>query len=64
MNNYHATPFDQSASGFYFDNYQDYQTKAENHTNEYGDLVEEFELCLERHSSNYVVFLTMSSRRN
>ena len=44
MNNYHATPYDQSALGFYFDDYQDYQTKAENHTNKYGDLVEEFEI--------------------
>ena len=46
MNNYHATPYDQSALGFYFDNYEDYQTKAENHTNEYGDLVEEFRIQL------------------
>jgi hypothetical protein len=44
MTNYHATPYDQSALGFYFDNYQDYQTKAEKHTNEYGDPVEEVEI--------------------
>ena len=44
MNNYHATPYDQSASGFYFDDFEDYQTKAENHTNEYGQVVEEFEI--------------------
>lgn len=64
MNNYHATPFDQSALGFYFDDFEDYQTKAENHTNEYGDLIEEVELCLERHSSYYVGCLTMSCRMN
>lgn len=44
MSNYHATPYDVSASGFYFDGYEEYQTKAKNHKNEYGDLVEEFEI--------------------
>jgi len=44
MNNYHATPYDLSALGFYFNDYQDYQTKAGNHTNEYGEHVEEYEI--------------------
>ena len=42
MNNYHATPYDQSASGFYFDDYESYLAQAKNHKNEYGDLIEEF----------------------
>lgn len=44
MSNYHATPYDISASGFYFDDYEEYLAKAKNHKNEYGDLVEEFEI--------------------
>jgi len=44
MNNYHATSYDQSALGFYFDDYKTYQTEAAKHRNEYGDPVEEFEI--------------------
>jgi len=44
MNTYHATPYDISAAGFYFENYEEYLAKAEQHTNEYGDKVEEFEI--------------------
>ncbi len=61
-NNYHATPYDISATGFYFHSFEDYQAKARNHRNDYGEVVEEFELCLERHSSNYVGYLTMSCK--
>ena len=43
-NNYHATPYDRAATGFYFHNYEEYEAKARNHRNEYGDVVEEFEV--------------------
>lgn len=43
-NQYHATPYDISASGFYFTSYEDYQLKASNHKNQYGDPVEEYEI--------------------
>ncbi len=41
---YHATPYDISATGFYFETYEEYCTKAKTHTNEYGDIVEEYEI--------------------
>lgn len=44
MNTYHATPYDISATGFYFENHEEYLAKAEHHTNDYGDKVEEFEI--------------------
>ena len=44
MSNYHATPYDVSASGFYFDDYEEYLAKAKNHKNEYGDVIDEFEI--------------------
>ncbi len=43
-NNYHATPYDISATGFYFHSFEDYEAKARNHRNEYGEMVEEFEI--------------------
>ena len=43
-NIYHATPYDISASGFYFNSYEDYLAKLVSHTNDYGDPVEEFEI--------------------
>ena len=43
-NQYHATPYDLSAAGFYFTTYEDYLEKASNHKNEYGDPVEEYEI--------------------
>lgn len=43
-NQYHATPYDISASGFYFSNYEDYADNAAKHRNEYGDPVEEYEI--------------------
>ena len=43
-NIYHATPYDISATGFYFSDYKDYQAKAATHTNRYGEPVEEYEI--------------------
>ena len=44
MTTLHATPYNLDASGFYFDSLEDYQTKAENHLDRFGKLVEEFEI--------------------
>jgi len=41
---YHATPYDISATGFYFSNYDEYLRKFSTHQNDYGDLVEEYEI--------------------
>ena len=43
-NTYHATPYDISASGFYFQTYEDYLEKSASHRNDYGDPVEEYEI--------------------
>ncbi len=43
-NQYHATPYDISATGFYFSTYEEYVKKAATHKNEYGDPVEEYEI--------------------
>lgn len=43
-NQYHATPYDISATGFYFSTYEEYVEKAATHKNEYGDPVEEYEI--------------------
>ena len=43
-NQYHATPYDISAMGFYFSTYEEYKEKAAHHRNENGNLVEEFEI--------------------
>ncbi|MDF1807766.1 antirestriction protein ArdA [Hyphomonas sp.] len=43
-NTYHATPYDISATGFYFENLEEYRSKAATHRNAYGDLVEEFDI--------------------
>ena len=43
-NRYHATPYDISATGFYFDTYKEYQTRAAAHRNANGDPVEEYEI--------------------
>lgn len=40
----HAQPYDQSATGFYFSSFEEYQAKTENHVNKYGDPVEEYEI--------------------
>lgn len=43
-NLYHATPYDISATGFYFKTYEEYSEKASKHMNEYGQHVEEYEM--------------------
>ena len=43
-NIYHATPYDISATGFYFKTYEEYAEKADSHINAYGDPVEEYEI--------------------
>ena len=43
-NIYHATPYDISATGFYFKTLEDYTEQAATHRNEYGDPVEEYEI--------------------
>lgn len=43
-NRYHATPYDISATGFFFDTYEEYQTRAAAHRNAYGEPVEEYEV--------------------
>jgi len=43
-NTYHATPYDISATGFYFNTYDEYLDKSASHRNEYGDPVEEYEI--------------------
>ncbi len=44
MNQYHATPYDISASGFYFCTYEEFVEKSARHLNAYGDHVEEYEI--------------------
>lgn len=41
---YHATPYDISAQGFYFSDYESYEEQAAKHRNAYGELVEEYEI--------------------
>lgn len=43
-NQYHATPYDISATGFYFNSFEDYEAKAATHKNAYGEPVEEYEI--------------------
>ncbi|WP_299283311.1 antirestriction protein ArdA [uncultured Tateyamaria sp.] len=40
----HAQPYDLAATGFYFEDYDDYAQKATKLRNDYGDPVEEFEI--------------------
>lgn len=44
MTTFFAQPYDISASGFYFDNAEDYLTKAKALRNSHGQPVEEFEI--------------------
>ena len=39
-----AQPYDICATGFYFETVEQYEEKAKNLTNDYGDIVEEFEI--------------------
>lgn len=43
-NIYHATPYDISASGFYFKTYDEYLDQSTKHRNDYGEPVEEYEI--------------------
>ena len=54
-NTYHATPYDISATGFYFRNYNEYLEKSITHCNEYGDPVEEYEIQF-IDGDNYALF--------
>ncbi len=40
----HAQPYDPSASGFYFESLEEFQTKVRSLRNDHGDPVEEFEI--------------------
>ena len=40
----YAQPYDYDASGFYFDSFEDYETKYNKNCNVYGQPVEEYEL--------------------
>ena len=42
MTQLHAQPYDVSATGFYFESYEEYQAKAAKAVNDYGDPIEEF----------------------
>jgi len=44
MTRLYAQPYDNSATGFYFEDYEEYQKQAAVAANEYGDRVEEFEI--------------------
>jgi len=44
MTRLYAQPYDISATGFYFDSAEDYQNKADKCRNDFGDVVEEFEI--------------------
>jgi len=41
---YHATPYDIHATGFYFTDYEDYKRQAASHLNKYDEPVEEYEI--------------------
>jgi len=43
-NSYHATPYDLSAQGFYFETFDEYTERASRHRNAYGQPVEEYEI--------------------
>jgi len=44
MSNFYAQPYDIEATGFYFDDYEEYQTKSKSLKNSSGLPVEEFEI--------------------
>ena len=46
MTTLHATPYNTDATGFYFTDALDYETKSTVHVDRYGNLVEEFEIQL------------------
>ena len=44
MTQLHAQPYDISATGFFFDSLEDYEAKAAKNRNDYGGIVEEYEI--------------------
>ena len=44
MTQFYAQPYDISANGFYFDTYEEYTAKAAKNRNDFGGIVEEYEL--------------------
>ncbi len=44
MTKLHATPYDTTAIGFYFSSYEEYLEESATHTNDYGQVVEEYEM--------------------
>lgn len=44
MTTLHATPYNRDATGFYFTDAHDYESKSTVHVDRYGNLVEEFEI--------------------
>ena len=44
MTTLHATPYNIDATGFYFENVSEYETKATIQVDRFGNLVEEFEI--------------------
>ena len=54
-NIYHATPYDITAAGFFFHDYEEYMAKAKTHRNEAGDPVEEYEIQF-IDGENYTLF--------
>ena len=58
-NSYHATPYDISAAGFYFKDFEEYTIKAAAHRNEYGEPVEEYEIQF-IDGDNYKLFGALS----
>lgn len=54
-NQYHATPYDITAIGFYFSTYGEYCSKAASHRNRHGDPVEEYEIQF-IDGNNYALF--------
>lgn len=44
MTQLYAQPYDCSASGFYFDDFEEYQTRSRNNRKPSGELVEEYEI--------------------
>ena len=59
MNTYHATPYDMSATGFYFGTFNEYCEKSKTHKNEYGQSVDEYDVQFVD-GENYALFGALS----
>ena len=44
MTQLYAQPYDISATGFYFDTLEEYEQKAAKNRNDFGGIIEEYEL--------------------